>query len=98
MFCRSNSRQSVSLPMSKDPRRPPSAPVRPPGPSGVSQGTSAGPDREPVSPEEVARYIAQFSAELSSLAKDVDFSLLAYLLDMARLEAMQIAQALEVEP
>ena len=38
-------------------------------------------------PAEAARYIASFTGELSSLAKQSGLELLGYLLDMARLEA-----------
>jgi hypothetical protein len=44
-----------------------------------------------LSPEETARYIAEFSAELSYLARRSKLDLLAYLLDMARLEASGLA-------
>jgi hypothetical protein len=39
------------------------------------------------SPDDIARTIAQFTAELSALAKQARLDLLAYLLDMAHLEA-----------
>jgi hypothetical protein len=45
-----------------------------------------------ASPAEVARYIADFSAELSSLAREANLDLLAYLLDMARHEAMELSR------
>ena len=41
---------------------------------------------------ETAQYIAEFSAELSSLARKPKLDLLAYLLDMARLEAIRTVQ------
>jgi len=37
--------------------------------------------------DETARYIAEFTAELAYLAQQAELELLAYLLDMARLEA-----------
>ena len=40
-----------------------------------------------MSTAETARYISEFSAELSYLAREAKLDLLAYLLDMARLEA-----------
>ena len=43
---------------------------------------------------DVARYIAEFSAELSSLARQSRLDLLAYLLDMARLEATRVKQGI----
>jgi hypothetical protein len=39
------------------------------------------------SPSETARYIAEMAAELSFLARRSNLDLLAYILDMARLEA-----------
>jgi len=50
-----------------------------------------------MSQAETARYVAEFSAELSYLARTVNLDLLAYLLDMARLEAIRTAQADEAE-
>lgn len=44
------------------------------------------------SPAEIAHYIAEFSAELSFLARQARLDLLAYLLDMARLEAVRTVQ------
>ena len=45
-----------------------------------------------MSPLETARYVADFSAELSYLARQSKLDLLAYLLDMARLEAIRAVQ------
>lgn len=45
-----------------------------------------------VSASEAARYIAEFSAELSYMARESGLDLLAYLLDMARLEAIRALQ------
>jgi hypothetical protein len=42
---------------------------------------------------ETAQYIAEFTAELSYLARQAKLDLLAYLLDMARLEAGRTIQA-----
>jgi hypothetical protein len=73
--------------MPKDIRHPPTtsaAPGRPRPVPGLSAGQS--------SPGEVARYIAEFSAELSFLAREAELELLAYLLDMARLEAVEVAR------
>jgi hypothetical protein len=42
---------------------------------------------------ETAQYVAEFSAELSYLAREANFDLLAYLLDMARLEAIRAVQS-----
>ena len=38
-------------------------------------------------------YVVDFTTELSSLARSSRLDLLAYLLDMARLEAMRVVQA-----
>lgn len=51
--------------------------------------------RTSMSPDETARYIAEFSAELSFLARQAKLDLLAYLLDMARLEAIRTVQMAE---
>lgn len=42
---------------------------------------------------ETAKIVADFTTELSSLARRSDLGLLAYLLDMARLEAIRVVQA-----
>jgi hypothetical protein len=46
-----------------------------------------------MSTAETAQYIAEFTAELSYLARQSKLDLLAYLLDMARLEAGRVIQA-----
>lgn len=46
-----------------------------------------------MSTVETAQYIAEFTAELSYLARQSKLDLLAYLLDMARLEAGRAIQA-----
>lgn len=46
-----------------------------------------------MSTAETAQYIAEFTAELSYLARRSKLDLLAYLLDMARLEAGRAIQA-----
>jgi hypothetical protein len=46
-----------------------------------------------MSMTETAQYIAEFTAELSYLARQTKLDLLAYLLDMARLEAARAMQA-----
>ena len=53
----------------------------------------AGLPRAPMSPVETARYVAEFSAELAFLARQAKLDLLAYLLDMARLEAIRVVQS-----
>lgn len=45
-----------------------------------------------MSAAETAQYVAEFSAELSYLARKANLDLLAYLLDMARLEAIRTVQ------
>ena len=42
---------------------------------------------------ETAQFIAEFTAELAYLARQTQLDLLAYLLDMARLEAARAMQA-----
>jgi hypothetical protein len=44
---------------------------------------------------EVARYIGQMSAELSGMARKSDFDLLAYFLEMARVEARALVRKFE---
>ncbi|WP_445500540.1 hypothetical protein [Microvirga sp. G4-2] len=51
-----------------------------------------------MSAAETAQYIAEFTAELSYLARQTRLDLLAYLLDMARLEAARVLQAKQREP
>jgi hypothetical protein len=48
-----------------------------------------------MSPAETAQYIAEFTAELSFLAKRSQLNLLAYLLDVARLESIRSLRASE---
>ena len=50
-----------------------------------------GPQR-PMPPAETAQYIAEFTAELAYLARKANLDVLAYMLEMARLEAMQTAR------
>jgi hypothetical protein len=53
--------------------------------------TSQDPEPSPDAAD-VAHYIASVAAELSVIAKRHNFVALSYILDMARLEAEQIAQ------
>jgi hypothetical protein len=46
-----------------------------------------------MSPPEAAHYIAEFTAELAYLAREAKLDLLAYMLDMARLEATEAARS-----
>jgi hypothetical protein len=50
-------------------------------------------DKVGMSTAETAQYIAEFSAELAYLAREAKLDLLAYLLDMARLESIRSLQA-----
>jgi hypothetical protein len=47
---------------------------------------------------EAAQYIAQMSAELASIARASSLDLLAYFLDMARVEATSSIRKLEGRP
>ena len=78
--------------MSKDPSRPSKSRALRAEPETredvAGQGT-----RHPgaaADPAEAARYIGAFALELSSLAKRSRLDFLAYLLDMARIEAERI--------
>lgn len=51
--------------------------------------------REPSSRAEAARYLAEFAGELCSLAKQSRFDLLAYMLDMARMEATRMEEEIK---
>jgi len=76
--------------MSKDPRPVPSAP----SPHDQELGDAvSGVEQGGMSTAEAAQYIAEFTAELSYLARRTRLDLLAYLLDMARLEAARAMQA-----
>jgi hypothetical protein len=46
-----------------------------------------------MSSAETAQYIAEFTAELSFLARQTKLDLLAYLLDMAKMEAVRSLQS-----
>lgn len=76
---------------------PPKAPTRPvvssPSIMDADEKSRAGQGKSEGMPAETAQYIAEFSAELSFLARQVRLDLLAYLLDMARLEAIRAVQS-----
>ena len=72
-----NADSSVSV---HGPHKPPVVRTRPPAP--ISR-----------SAVETAMYVVDFTTELSSLARNSRLDLLAYLLDMARLEAIRVVQA-----
>ena len=55
--------------------------------------TDLNPVRASSDPLETAKIVADFTLELSSLARASRLDLLAYLLDMARLEAIRVVQA-----
>jgi len=57
------------------------------------QAEETAPPRAAASPAETAQYVAEFSAELAFLARQARLDLLAYLLDMARLEAIRVTQS-----
>ncbi|MBA1157179.1 hypothetical protein [Microvirga mediterraneensis] len=72
--------------MSKSPRYSPSV-------QAPNEAETIPPSQGSMSPQETAQYISEFSAELSFLARETKLDLLAYLLDMARLEAIRALQA-----
>jgi hypothetical protein len=47
---------------------------------------------------DAARYIASLTDELARLAKSHDFEALAYILDMARLEASHVSRQWSTQP
>jgi hypothetical protein len=71
--------------------------LRPSGKAPSTNNTSGAEDSVhlglKMSPVETAQYVAEFSAELSYLAREANLNLLAYLLDMARLEAIRALQS-----
>ncbi|MBJ6127623.1 hypothetical protein [Microvirga splendida] len=71
--------------------------LRPSGEAPAAKDVSGAEDRpRPASgmnPAETAQYVAEFSAELAYLARKANLDLLAYLLDMARLEAIRTVQS-----
>lgn len=48
-----------------------------------------------ASPQEIAHYIGQISAELSTMARKSDLGLLAYFLQMAHAEARTLSRKFE---
>ncbi|MEM8839793.1 MAG: hypothetical protein AAGE89_17025 [Pseudomonadota bacterium] len=59
-----------------------------------SSAQETGPSERSSSPDvvEASRYIARMASDLSAIAARSDLTLLAYLLDMARVEAQMVAQ------
>jgi hypothetical protein len=53
---------------------------------------------DPMLALEAAQYIAQMSAELAVMARGANLDLLAYFLDMARVEATSSVRKLEGRP
>ena len=49
--------------------------------------------RSPTKPDEAAQYIEQVATQLRDLAQNSGYGFLAYLIDMARLEAASKAAA-----
>jgi hypothetical protein len=78
--------------MSKPPRQ--SLKAQPPKDQPVT-GETAGLSQAGMSAAETAQYISEFASELSYLAREAKLELLAYLLDMARLEAVRALQIAE---
>ena len=74
-------------------KTPPRRPLTVPSPQNQMAMEAAGLPRAEMSPAETAQYVAEFSAELAFLARRAKLDLLAYLLDMARLEAIRVVQS-----
>ena len=75
--------------MSKAPRHVlPTPPLR----DQEAADAARGPGRTGMNSAETAQFIAEFTAELAYLARQTQLDLLAYLLDMARLEAARAMQ------
>ena len=77
---RETSRPSKSLTLPREPAEK----------DGETRG--AGQDQPAMLPADAARYIEAFALELSSLAKRSRLDFLAYLLDMAHIEAERCGQ------
>lgn len=61
------------------------------GPSVVEPETASNPSPIAPSPSEVAAYIAEMSAGLAALARSSELKVLAYLLEVAKAEAVSHA-------
>lgn len=68
-------------------------------PAIADEGSGGARRRQPptLDPLEAARYIGQLTAELAGIARASQLDLLAYFLDMARMEAAVRARALRRE-
>lgn len=53
--------------------------------------------RTPWTSEEAARYIGDLTGELADIARNTDLDLLAYLLDVVRLEATRTARRINAK-
>ena len=75
--------------MSRETSRPSKSLALPPEPTEKERVTGRGVGQAPsaMGPAEAARYIEAFNLELSALAKRSRLEFVAYLLDMARIEA-----------
>ncbi|WP_043538785.1 hypothetical protein [Salinarimonas rosea] len=58
--------------------------------SGTGRGSRGA---SPLSRDEAARYIGAITAELGEIARRSDLDLLAYFLEMARMEAQELVKA-----
>jgi hypothetical protein len=65
---------------------------------GVASASLVEPPSDEALALEAARYIAQMTAELASIARGSNLDLLAYFLDMARVEATSTVRKLEDGP
>ncbi|PSC02804.1 hypothetical protein SLNSH_22025 [Alsobacter soli] len=54
--------------------------------NGRARGFTPAP-QEPAATEDIARYIAQMTTEMAALARSANLDLLAYFLEMAKIEA-----------
>ena len=87
MGCRQPLQRSfIDMTKAPGPKAPAKASAQP---AGVRARLEMG---QSLSKQETARYIADFTLELSSIAKEAELDLLAYLLDMTRLEAVKMAE------
>lgn len=65
------------------------------GQSPTAPATMKGRSDEPLDPvvkEEIARYVAQMSGEMAAMARSAKLDVLAYFLEMAKIEANTIGR------
>jgi len=67
-------------------------------PAASSRAAAGPPGRFGASPQEIAHYIGQITAELSTMARRSDLGLLAYFLQMAHAEARALSRKFEQGP